>query len=119
MTHNTGCIEVSVNMAVVFNNITRLSRCKTNDYLQIIRRYSNVKYTKPVRDNSYKLLGVLSGGLAAISYVKWRNTSVVEAAFNPKKLKVCAKVIKILKINWKYLVLLIIDCLPEMCKYDA
>lgn len=77
---------IGVNMAVaVFNNLTRLSRCKGTNYRQIIRHYSNVKYTKS--SNSFKLLGVLSGGLAALSYLKWQNTTVVQA-FNPKKMKV-------------------------------
>lgn len=81
-------------MAVVFSNITRLSRCKTSNYTQLIRHCSNVKHTKSISNNSLKLLGVLSGGLAALSYVKWRNTAVVQAAFNPKKMKVGARVTK-------------------------
>ncbi len=80
---------------VVFSNLTRLSRCKASNYTQIIRHYSNVKHTKSISNNSLKLLGVLSGGLAALSYVKWRNANVVQAAFNPKKMKVGERVIKI------------------------
>ncbi|KAG4068362.1 hypothetical protein HA402_007882 [Bradysia odoriphaga] len=73
-------------MAVVISNLTRLSRCKAKNYThcaQIIRNYSS---TKSIRNNSFTLIGVLSGGLAAISYLKWQKTAVVEA-FNPKKMK--------------------------------
>lgn len=80
-------------MAVVFSNITRLSRTKTTNYAQILRHYSNVKHTKSISNNSLKLLGVLSGGLAALSYLKWQNTYVVQA-FNPKKMKVGAEFVK-------------------------
>lgn len=81
-------------MAVVISNLTRLSRCKSKNYThcaQIIRNYSNAK---PIRNNSFTLLGVLTGGLAAISYLKWQKIAVVEAAFNPKKMKVGWRVIK-------------------------
>ncbi|XP_037030422.1 calcium uptake protein 3, mitochondrial isoform X4 [Bradysia coprophila] len=73
-------------MAVVISNLTRLSRCKAKNYThcaQIIRNYSG---TKSIRNNNLTLIGVLSGGLAAISYLKWQKTAVVEA-FNPKKMK--------------------------------
>lgn len=74
-------------MAVVYSNLTRLSRCKSLNYAQITRQYSNVKYVKS--NNSLKLLGVLSSGVVALSYLKWQNKNVVvHAAFNPKKMKV-------------------------------
>lgn len=79
-----------------------------------------MKHTKSISNNSLKLLGVLSGGLAALSYVKWRNTTVVQAAFNPKKMKVGARVTKkFLKIKSMISGSPAIDCVPEMCKSDA